>query len=344
MASDLFYSITPDIVITSAERAGFKPTGHCMTLNSYENRVYDLKMENGQHFVLKFYRPNRWSKEQILEEHEFLYELQDNEIPVCAPIKFQDNTSIKEIEGIFYAIWPRTGGRSSAEFSDTDLEILGRYVARIHNTGASKKSSARIQLNESTYGSNPLDFIIQNNFLPIHLEKRYTTAANELMDIYKKLKEGIPVHRIHGDCHPGNLLNGTEGWFFLDFDDFLTGPAVQDCWMLFSDRDVEGIRQRRIFIDAYRQFREFDEKWFSLVEPLRALRYIHYSGWVAKRWSDPAFKTAFSWFGNDDYWERETIDLEKQLQYIYDNTEILSGCTKEPEKELTNKDFFWDME
>ncbi|MBP7735610.1 MAG: serine/threonine protein kinase [Spirochaetes bacterium] len=347
--SNFFFNLTPDIVIKALEQSGFDPTGHCLALNSYENRVYDLRLEDGSHAVAKFYRPGRWSRDQILEEHRFLFDLRDDEIPVCAPLPLPGGDTLHEIEGILYAVWPRTGGRVPDELSDTELQILGRLCARIHNNGAAKKAPHRIELTGETYGLQPLAFLEKHDFLPPHCKDRYRNAVMEVVEIYETLRKDVPFHRIHGDCHLGNLLHGTEGWFFLDFDDFLTGPAVQDLWMLVPARDSEGLRQREVFLEAYRQFRDFDGSWLRMVEPLRSLRYIRYAAWIAQRWDDPAFPAAFPHFGTVDYWEAETRDLEDQLDYFYNNTNDLPQAMqraedKPEEKELTNKDFFWDWE
>jgi Ser/Thr protein kinase RdoA (MazF antagonist) len=345
-----FYDLTPDTILKALEQSGLEPTGHCLALNSYENRVYDLKTEGGSHIVAKFYRPGRWSREQILEEHEFLLSLKEDEIPVCAPMHFSDGKTLHEIEGILYAVWPRTGGRVPDELSDTELEILGRTLARIHNMGASKKAFHRIELTGETYGLKPLALLEEKGLLPTHCAARYAAAVGEIVKIYDTLRADVPVHRIHGDSHLGNLLNGVEGWHFLDFDDFLTGPAVQDVWMLVPARDREGLRQREVFLGAYRQFREFNDSWLKLIEPLRALRYIHYAAWIARRWEDPAFPRAFPHFGTVQYWEDETSDLEQQLGFFHEHEDdIPEGIRREKsgekeEAELTNKDFFWDWE
>ena len=347
--SNLFFNLTPDTVIRALEAKGYELTGHCMTLNSYENRVYDLKCEDGSHIVSKFYRPGRWTREQILEEHQFLFQLQEDEIPVCAPRLFSDGTSLDITEGIYFAVWPRTGGRATDELNDLEIETLGRLVARIHNNGAAEDTTHRITLTGESYGLDSVNFLLEKNLLPDHCRERYKNAVSEIVDIYESLSQNVPFHRIHGDCHLGNLLKGDQGWFFLDFDDFLKGPAVQDLWMLVPARDTEGLRQREIFLKAYRQFRDFDTSWLRLIEPLRALRYIRYAAWIARRWDDPAFPAAFPHFGTVQYWEEETADLEEQLDYFYGNTEDLpetmqKETREEEEEELTNKDYFWDWE
>ncbi len=350
MRSEFFYNLTPDIVMQAIDKSGLVPTGHCLTLNSFENRVYDIMLEDETHVVAKFYRPGRWNEEQILEEHEFLNDLVGGEIPACAPRQFPDGTTLHQIENIYYAIWNRTGGRAADELSDIELSILGRYLARIHNTGQAKESKYRIRLTGETYGIEPCDYLIRNGFLPSHCIDRYRNAVREIVSIYETLCKGVPFHRIHGDCHLGNLLNGRDGWFFLDFDDFLTGPAVQDVWMLVPARDAEGLRQRAVFLEAYRQFRDFDSSWLRLIEPLRALRYIRYAAWIAYRWEDPAFPKAFPHFGTPQYWEDETRDLEEQVEYFHSNTENIpvsirrDDTVEKEEDNLSNKDFFWDWD
>lgn len=345
--NEFFFRLTPELVLEAAEQAGFATTGHCLALNSLENRVYDVRLEDATHVVVKFYRPGRWTREQIEEEHRFLFDLQAEEIPVCAPLPFPDGGSLRESAGIHFAVWPRTGGRAPDELSDEQLAVLGRLLARIHNVGAAGTAQHRLHLNETTYGEIPLRLLLDGDFLPQHCRSRYEDAARATMEAYRMLSAGHPAHRIHGDCHLGNLLHGDQGYFFLDFDDFLNGPPVQDLWLLLSARDPEGLRQRSVFLEAYRQFREFDTAWLSLIEPLRALRYIHYAAWVARRYEDPAFPNAFPHFGSDEYWEKETADLADQVALFgRENPEVLSGALLggEGEAELTNADIFWDWE
>jgi len=313
---EYFYRLTPDWVLRAVEAGGYRPTGHCFSLNCLENRVYDLRLEDGSHVVAKFYRPGRWSAEAIREEHRFLAELREAEIPVCAPLSFPDGSTLGKVEGIYYALWLRVGGRSPDELSDAEVQLLGRMLARIHNVGASAEAKHRPVLDAETLGREPLAFLDRENFLPGFAADRYERAVNEVVEIYEKCSAGVPVHRIHGDCHHGNLLHDERNWFFLDFDDFRTGPAVHDVWMLLPGRDPESAHQRRLFVEAYSQFRRFDPRWLRLVEPLRALRFISYTAWIAKRWNDPAFPLAFPFFGSESYWEAETRDLEMQLERI----------------------------
>jgi len=344
-----FYSLTPDRVIESVESSGFSVTGHYMVLNSYENRVYDLKLENGDHIIVKFYRPGRWNYEQIKEEHQFLFDLADDEITVCKPLKFSDGSTIHNADGIFFAIWPRTGGRIPEELNDTELINIGRLLGRIHNNGSAKECNHRLRLSGEIYGINSLNYLTTNNFLPANCIKKYSEAVNEIVTVYNTLSLDVPIHRIHGDCHPGNLLKRDNVFFFLDFDDFLTGPAVQDLWMLISSRDDDFQRQLNLILLGYREFRDFENQWLRLIEPLRGLRYINYAAWIARRWNDPAFPQIFPHFGTAEYWEKETSDLVDQVELIYSadtetNRTNSSADKKDKEEMLTNKDFFWDME
>lgn len=342
-----FYNLTPDRVIEAVEKSGFSVTGHYMVLNSYENRVYDLKLEDNTHIIVKFYRPGRWSADQIQEEHQFLYDLAADEIPVCAPLKFSDGKTIHSAENIYFSIWPRTGGRIPEELTDADMISIGRLLGRIHNNGAAKEISYRLKLTGDAYGINSLKYLTENNFLPDNCIKNYSEAVNEIVKVYDSLLPDVPFHRIHGDCHLGNLLKRDEAFFFLDFDDFLNGPAVQDIWMLISSRDNNSQRELNLFLQGYREFRDFDNSWLKLIEPLRGLRYINYAAWIARRWDDPAFPQIFPHFGTQEYWEKETSDLQDQVNIIYSNESIKNEFqieTHEKEKELTNKDFFWDME
>ena len=350
MSSDFFFSLTPDRVLQAVEAGGFQPTGHCSPLTCLENRVYDIRLEDASHVVVKFYRPNRWTREAILEEHRFLLDLQEAEIPVCSPVAFPDGDTLHEVEGIHYAVWPRTGGRAPDEFDDEEVEILGRLLARIHNVGAARGAAHRQQLDARSAAHEPLAALAARGYPPPECRERYRVAVESVAELYTAWSADVPVHRIHGDCHVGNLLRGDEGWFFLDFDDFVTGPAAHDVWMLLPGRDAEGRRQRAQMIEAYRQFRDFDERWLRLVEPLRAFRFVFYAAWIAKRWEDPAFPAAFPHFDSADYWENETRDLEEHVGRLLRDADApeeiraeYMGETEEADAELTNKDFFWDL-
>jgi Ser/Thr protein kinase RdoA (MazF antagonist) len=334
-------------VLSAVERVGFSLTGHCTALNALENRVYDLRLEDGRHVVAKFYRPGRWPRDAIRDEHRMLFALRDADIPVCEPLVCDDGETVHEELGIHYALWPRTGGRSPDELGDDEVAVLGRLLARIHNVGAALDLPHRPVLDER-HPLEALAFLEERAFLPPSCAASYGEAAREIVAIYRERARGIALHPIHGDCHAGNLLRGDAGWFFLDFDDMRTGPAVQDVWMLIPGRDAVAHRQRQLLIDAYREFRDFDARSLELVEPLRGFRFVWYAGWIARRWDDPSFPDTFPHFGTEQYWENETRDLVEQLERIRAGGIALAGepaaqrTTVEGE-ELTNEDLFWDL-
>lgn len=349
-----FFALGPEQVLDAVESVGLRPTGHVSALTCLENRVHDVKLEDGRHVVIKFYRPERWSREALLAEHRFLADLREAEVPVCAPLVGPDGETLHESTGIFFALWPRTGGRSPAELKDEDVAVLGRLLARIHAVGSARPAPHRPTLDGAHYGLEPLAFLEKRGFLPERCARRFRAAVEAVVSIYDAWSAGVPRHRIHGDCHFGNLLRGPadgatgDAWYFLDFDDFLVGPAVQDVWMLLPGRDADGARQRSLLLDAYRTFRAFDPRWLRLVEPLRALRFVRYAAWIARRWEDPAFPSAFPHFGSAEYWERETVDLEEQLRLIGRGDDALPGAvaaraTGDEGRELGNEDFFWDL-
>lgn len=342
--TDFFFELTPDRVLAAVEAGGLEPSGHCSPLTCLENRVYDVRLEDGRHVIAKFYRPGRWTREAILEEHRFLDDLRAAEVPVCAPLAFPDGETLHRVEGIHYAVWPRTGGRAPDELLGDVVPVLGRLLARIHNVGSAAEAPARRRLDAQTAALEPLAFLEQEGHLPPAYAARYRQAVEAIAQLYEAWSRGVPMHRIHGDCHLGNLLRGDAGWFFLDFDDFVVGPAVHDVWMLLPGRDDEGRRQREQLIEAYTQMRDFDPRWLRLVEPLRALRFVGYAAWIARRWRDPAFPAAFPHFGSDAYWEAETRDLEEMAARLLRGPDAPSGLRREePERELGNEDFFWDL-
>jgi Ser/Thr protein kinase RdoA (MazF antagonist) len=347
--NESFYQLSPERVLAAVEAAGLRPSGHCFALNALENRVYDVRLESGEHVVAKFYRPGRWSRETILDEHRLLAALVAAEIPVCAPKAFPDGDTLHTTLDIHYAIWPRTGGRSPDELSDDQVDVLGRLLARIHTIAADLGAPHRRRLDAESVPLEALSLLERGHWLPPACRARYVRAVESLVETYRDRSRDLAVQPIHGDCHRGNLLLGERGWFFLDFDDMVVGPPVQDVWMLLPGRDAEADRQRHRLVDAYRAFRPFDERGFDLIEPLRGFRFVFYAGWIAKRWDDPAFPDAFPHFGTDEYWENETRDLEELVDRIERGDDLLSPDEREERlaedegSELTNKDFFWDL-
>lgn len=327
-----FFQLTPERVLEAVESSGLQCSGRCLALNSFENRVYDVELEiegegapQLQHLsmnrrVVKFYRPGRWTPEQILEEHQFLADLQEAEIPAIAPLRFPDGTTLQWLSKskIGYAMFPKVGGRAPDELSDEQLIRVGRLLGRIHNVGALKEAPNRIRINPVTYGYSNLEFLLAKNWIPIDFVKRYQSAVAEICELTQPWFESVAYRRIHGDCHLGNLLWNNSGPYFLDFDDMVTGPEIQDIWLLTPGRDTVAIHQRRVLIEGYEEFRRLDPTSLKLVEPLRALRFIHYTAWVAKRWDDPAFPQAFPHFNSHQYWSDEVKDLEEQARIIRD--------------------------
>lgn len=322
---DSFFTLTPDRILDAVEDAlgrektGVRATGFALPLNSVENRVYEIGMDDNSSVVTKFYRPGRWSQEQILEEHRFIQKLHDNEIPVVPPkVLHPSGSTLQESkDGILFAVFPKVRGRLLDELDDAQVRQIGRYLARIHAIGESLGPSVRIPLNVQTYAERPLALLLNSPFLDAHSRSRYEPLVKNICDAISPLFERVPVHRVHGDCHPGNTLWTADGKSFLvDFDDCVVAPAVQDLWMVVRGRDEAALKQREELIQAYEVFREFDRSQLKLIEPLRALRMIHYSGWIAQRWNDPSFPRMFPNFGTQPYWQEEIEELGESLSLI----------------------------
>lgn len=313
MQEDTFYNLTPHLVLDALEAAGFDPMGVCAPMNSLENRVYRISLDQDKALVAKFYRPGRWSREQIMEEHEFAEELQNDELPVAPPLMLKSGSTLQETEGIYFAVWELRGGRQNDEFDPMQLQTMGRLMARIHNIAEEKNFSFRPELNTQRYLRDPQQYLEETGLLDSMLQQRYRNALDQLEDLYLEKSRDIPVHRIHGDCHIGNILFRDQQVFILDFDDCLTGPAVQDLWMLTGGRD-QWFQNRQYIAEGYRTFRDFYDSWWDLSDLLRGLRMVHYTGWLARRRDDPAFRPYFSHFGTRDFWEQETLALELLLQ------------------------------
>lgn len=309
--TDLFLALTPHKVLEAVEKAGYLCNPLCYPLNSFENRVYEVELEDRTRLVAKFYRPGRWTKEQILEEHQFLSDLAEAEIPACQAIYLSKNRTLDDIDGIFYCLFPRKGGRAPDEPDEELLLRLGMLTARMHNVGASRQAAHRLRLDGTEFILKNLKGFQQRSALPPRLVGRYERAAEYIMKTLDLYLQSTEVHRIHGDLHHGNLLLRDDVLSVIDFDDMMVGPAVQDLWLLVPGRDVESRIRREIFLEGYEQFRTFDRESLRLIEPLRGLRRIHYAGWIAKRWHDPIFPRTFPQFGTDSYWDEETRDLEE---------------------------------
>lgn len=312
----LFYELTPDKALASIEAQGFELTGRYSQLNSYENRVFSLELETTdetaiKEIIAKFYRPGRWSKEAILEEHAFLKELQSSGIPAVAPLVINNETLFPTGE-IHSTIFPKEMGRIPQELDASEFKQIGRLLARLHNVGAQHKAIHRPTISTKDYGDNSVNIVTP--LIPRELEDRYLDAAESILNFLDEHLDESKFIRIHGDCHKGNLLQtdpikGPKEFFFVDFDDFCNGPVVQDFWMLLSGDDDE--LEKNSILEGYTELREFDEADFELVNGLRGLRMIYYSSWIAMRWEDPSFKQIFTDFKTYNYWARQTDELEK---------------------------------
>ncbi len=349
--TDLFLDLTPERVLDAVAAAGLAVRPLCYPLNSFENRVYEVELADRSRVVAKFYRPRRWTREQIFEEHRFLAELDAEEIPVCPPRPFPDGSTLATIEGIHYTIFDRSGGRAPDELTPATASRLGMLVGRLHLVGGRRPEADRPRLASEDYARHELDWLIASKVLPSRLERRYLDAARTICAAYDRGAEGVECFRLHGDLHLGNVLEREGQLRLLDFDDSRIGPAVQDVWLALPGRDAWSRDLLERFLEGYEQFRRFDRAELALIEPLRGLRMIHYAVWLARRWHDPIFPRHWPHFGSDEAWERETIDLEEQAESttraarehgFAPTGEAAATGVEEPE--LTNKDYFWDWE
>ncbi len=314
-----YYSLTPDLVLDAIESLGLEPESALLTLNSYENRVYQFRDYQGKRWVTKFYRPARWSNQQILEEHEFTISLANAEIPVVPPIIINQNT-LHFYKDFRFSIFPSRGGRTPNLDSEEVMQWLGRMIARIHNIGSLKRYLHRPQISLDDFGTSSVDFLNQSGFIPFHLEPAFKAITQQLLEISENVftqYNNDKNIRIHCDCHPGNLLWTDDGPHFVDFDDSRMGPAIQDLWMIITD--TESVQQKEALIKGYTEFRDFDMQQWNLVEPLRAIRMLHYSAWLGRRWNDPAFKHHFPWFESSAYWEQQILSFKEQFALIKNN-------------------------
>jgi Ser/Thr protein kinase RdoA (MazF antagonist) len=319
MNSDAPYSeLSPESVLDAIEAVGFRCDGRVLALNSYENRVYQIGIEDGVPLVAKFYRPARWTDAAIREEHAFAGELAAQEIPVVAPL-LRDGVSLHVHRGFRYAIFPRRGGRWPELGNTGDREWVGRFLGRIHAVGRAARFHERTRLSIEDLGRNARDFVLDGDWMPDYLATKYADVTDDLLDEVDRRAAGwggAALGRILGDCHRGNILWTEQGPHFVDLDDCLTGPAVQDLWMLLSGGQQEMRTELTDLLKGYEQFLPFDRSEVALIEPLRALRMIHYSAWLARRWHDPAFPLAFPWFAEPRYWEQHHRALEDQLAAV----------------------------
>lgn len=341
---DLFLRLTPDRVLQAVEDAGLAVNPVCYPLNAYENRVYEVELADRSRVIAKFYRPTRWSAEQILEEHAFVAELAAEEIDVCTWRPFPGGGTLRTIDGIHYGLSDRRGGRSPDELDAALAERAGMLAARIHAVGARGDAPHRPRLTSDVFVRRNLEWMIEHETIPPHLLPRYQDVALAIADLYDQLSEGVEMHRIHGDLHVSNLLVRDGILRTLDFDDMVIGPAVQDLWLCIPGRDAEARRLRESFLEGYERFRLFDRSTLRLIEPLRGLRIVSYSAWIARRWHDPFFPRTFSEFGTEAYWVGELKELEDALATARSDAGLALPAAAPDEEELTNADFFWDWD
>jgi len=319
MSPDTPYSeLSPETVLDALEALDFRSDGRVLALNSYENRVYQIGIEDAEPLIAKFYRPNRWSDAAILEEHAFSLELAAQEIPVVAPLKAAERT-LHVHRGFRYAVFPRRGGRWPELSKRDDREWVGRFLGRIHAVGRAAAFQHRGILSVQTLGWEARETVLEGDWMPGYLADKYADVTEQLLgEIEARAANwnGARLGRILGDCHRGNILWTEGGPHFVDLDDCLSGPAIQDVWMLLSGGQQEMRTELTDLLAGYQQFCSFDNREIALIEPLRALRMIHYSAWLARRWDDPAFPQAFPWFAEPRYWEQHYRALEEQLAAV----------------------------
>ncbi len=310
-----FQSLTPGLIMDAVEQQGFFCDRRIFALNSYENRVYQVGVDDGPPLIAKFYRPDRWSEQQILEEHNFCFELAQHELPVVAPLKNPDGVSLLQYDKFYFALYPRQGGHAPEFDNLGNLKILGRLLGRIHATGAVKSFVHRPALDRQSFGTNSVR-LIEERFIPDEYRASYCAVTGQLLEAIDAIfAETGPVRNIrtHGDCHAGNILWRDNAPHFVDFDDARTAPAVQDIWMMFSGDRPRQLAQLDSLLEGYREFNDFDPRELRLIEPLRTLRMLHYSAWLARRWQDPVFPHTFFWFNTTRYWGEHILELREQL-------------------------------
>ncbi len=315
-----FNQLTPDFIAAAMEKVGYVTDGRLLALNSYENRVYQIGIEDAAPVIAKFYRPGRWSRVGIEEEHAFALELAAAEIPVVAPILF-DGVTLLEASPFWFAVYPRQGGRWPELQTTDDQQWMGRFIGRIHAIGKRRRFQHRLTMNIQTWAADSREYLLRHDWIPEHLCDAYESITKELLEQMEQQWQEIEtsVLRLHGDCHLGNILWTDTGPHFVDFDDCLMGPAVQDIWMLLSGSHLERAQQLREILDGYTQFTDFDYRELALIEILRTLRLMHYAAWLARRWQDPAFPSAFPWFGENKFWEQHILDLREQLSALHED-------------------------
>jgi len=317
-ASPPFAGLSPDLICDLTDRTGLTTDSRLLALNSYENRVWQVGLEDDSPIVAKFYRPGRWSDEAILEEHAFAIELEEAGLSVVAPLKI-DGQTLFESDGFRYALFPRRGGHAPELAHEPTLRVIGRALGRLHAVGAIRAFEHRPNLIDSSRGREAVETLLEGHWIPAHLETAFASLSEHLLEAIEATWQRagtIQSIRLHGDCHPGNILWRDDQAHFVDLDDCLNGPAVQDLWMLISGERGDRETQLEWLLEEYTRFHAFHPAELHLIEPLRGLRMLHYQAWLARRWHDPAFPRAFPWFNDGRHWEQVIQQLREQLDEL----------------------------
>ncbi len=313
-----FERLTPSFLMDAVETKGHWCDGRTFPLNSYENRVYQVGIEESEPLIAKFYRPQRWSREQILEEHEFCFELAEQELPIVTPLKNEAGETLFEYQGFMFSLFPRRGGHAPELDNMDNLFILGRLLGRMHRIGAVKPFKHRPAITTENFGISSAAFISES-FIPKELKPAYDSITKDLIEAITEITaQSGPIEniRVHGDCHTGNMLWRDDAPHFVDFDDARMAPAMQDIWMLLSGDRFEQTAQLSEIVDGYNEFNDFKSSELRMIEVLRTLRIMHYSAWLARRWDDPAFPHSFSWFNTERYWGEHVLELREQMALL----------------------------
>ena len=312
-----FRTLDPELILDTLWNTGIRVDSGLTALNSYENRVWQFSDEDKRRYVAKFYRPQRWNAQQLLEEHQFTAELAADEVPVAAPLLLQGKT-LHQAQGFWFAVFPSLGGRQYETDNYDQLEAVGRYLGRLHQTGRKAVFQHRPTIGLTEYFDEPRIVLSESPLIPEALRTGLLEVLDRLRPVLEQQWNGQPITslRLHGDCHPGNIL-WRDGPFFVDFDDARSGPAVQDLWMLINGDQREQRIQWDILLEAYSEFSEFDVNELILIEPLRTLRMVYYLAWVLKRWQDPAFPHAFPWMADEDFWRRQITVFSEQEKNLH---------------------------
>ena len=313
-----FPQLDPDTVLSLVEKGIDSPcTNLCRPLSSYINRVFELETEDGRGLVVKFYRPGRWPESALEDEHQFLLELKDHEVPVIAPVKLSNGKTLGCHDKLFFSVFPRCGGRSSDEFSEAQWLEIGRLLGRCHSIGAIHPAPNRIRMLPDQSTADQVRFILESDVITEREKSRFSSICRELIDEINPLFQGVQLNRIHGDCHFSNIIHRPgESFYLIDFDDMAMGPPVQDLWMLLPGTPRQSLLEIELFLEGYETFHHFDRRTFHLVEALRAMRFLHYIAWLTYQFLGDGSAPIIPGFGTAEYWENEINDLEDQLKRI----------------------------